>query len=134
MLDLSDFNLKLIYVPGKDLFSPDTLSWHPDHILKFDNDNEGVTLLPQSLFVNLINTKLSAKIPKSSEKDPLVLNTLQALEWEVLTQFNLVSPTGHMRLGYLPTRDKFMFQIKTTFAKNLSLDSMTTKPLDILVI
>ena len=46
MLDLSDLNLKLIYVPGKDLFSPDTLSWHPDHILKFDNDNKGVTLLP----------------------------------------------------------------------------------------
>ena len=80
MLDLSDFNLKLIYVSGKDLSSPDALSWHPDYIPKFDNNSKGVTLLPQFLFVNLINTKLSAKIPKSPEKDPLVLNTLQALE------------------------------------------------------
>ena len=101
MLDLSDFNLKLIYVPGKDLFSPDTLSWHPDHILKFDNDNKGVTPLPQSLFVNLINTKLSAKIPKSSEKDPFVLNTLQALEWEVLTQFQSSLPNWSYEAGIL---------------------------------
>ena len=52
-----------------------------------NNDNEGVTLLPPSLFVNLINVELNKKITKSSEKDPLVLNALQSLEGEVPTQF-----------------------------------------------
>ena len=87
MLDLADYDLKLIHVPGSKLCTPDTLSWRPGLIPKINNDNEGVTLLHPSLFVNLINIDLNKKITKSSEKDPLVLNALQALEGEVLTQF-----------------------------------------------
>ena len=40
-----------------------------------------------SLFVNLIDTELNNKITRSSKKDPLVLNALQALEGEIPTQF-----------------------------------------------
>ena len=87
MLDLADYDLKLIHVPGSRLCAPDALSQRPDLIPKIDNDNEGVTLLPHSPFVNLTNTNLNEKIAKSLEKDPLVLNTLQALEGEVPTQF-----------------------------------------------
>ena len=87
MLDLADYDLKLIHVPGSKLCAPDALSRRPDLIPKINNDNEGVTLLPQSLFVNLIDTDLIEKIAKSSEKDPLVLNALQALKGEVPTQF-----------------------------------------------
>ena len=123
MLDLSDFNLKLIYVSGKDLSSPDALSWHPDYIPKFDNNSKGVTLLPQFLFVNLINTKLSAKIPKSPEKDPLVLNTLQALEWEVLTQFQSSLPNwsyearilAYQRQVYVPDKDNLCKELLIRF-------------------
>ena len=39
------------------------------------------------LLVNLINTTLTDKIKISSEKDPLVLQALQALDGEFLTQF-----------------------------------------------
>ena len=46
-----------------------------------------LNIVPHSLFVNLIDTDLNEKIVKSSEIDPLVLNTLQALEGEVPTQF-----------------------------------------------
>ena len=87
MLDLADYDLKLIHVPGNKLCAPDALSRRPDLIPKIDNDNEGVTLLPQSLFINLIDTDLNEKITRSSKKDPLVLNALQALEGEVPTQF-----------------------------------------------
>ena len=87
MLDLADYDLKLVHVPGSKLCAPDALSRRPDLIPKIDNDNEGVTLLPQSLFINHINTDLNEKIARSSEKDPLVLNALQALEGEVPTQF-----------------------------------------------
>ena len=87
MLDLADYDLKLIHVPGNKLCAPDALSRRPDLIPKIDNDNEGVTLLPHSLFINLIDADLNEKIIKSSEKDPLVLNALQALEGEVPTQF-----------------------------------------------
>ena len=87
MLDLVDYDLKLIHVPGSKLCAPDVLSRRPDLIPKIDNDNEGVTLLPHSLFINLIDTDLNEKIVKLSEKDPLVLNALHALEGEVPTQF-----------------------------------------------
>ena len=87
MLDLADYDLKLIHVPGSKLCAPDALSQRPDLTPKIDNDNEGVTLLPQTLFINLIDTDLNEKIVRSSEKDPLVLNALQALEGEVPVQF-----------------------------------------------
>ena len=87
MLDLADYDLKLIHVPGSKLCTPDALSRQPDLIPKIDNDNEGVTLLLHSLFINLIDMDLNEKFVKSSEKDPLVLNALQALKGEVPTQF-----------------------------------------------
>ena len=59
MLDLANYNLKLIHVPGSKLCAPDALSWWPNLIPKIDNDNEGITLPPPSLFVNLIDTELN---------------------------------------------------------------------------
>ena len=87
LLDLVDFNLQLIHLPGKELTVPDALSCRPDLSPDSDSDNEDVTLLPPSLFINLIDTVLSDKISTSSEKDPLVLKSLQALGDEVPSQF-----------------------------------------------
>ena len=56
MLDISNYNLKLVHVPGKELARPDALSRRPDLINKNTNDNDQVTLLPKSLFINIINT------------------------------------------------------------------------------
>ena len=44
------------HIPGKDLYTPDALSRCPDHIPASDTDNEAVTLLPDTLFVNLIDS------------------------------------------------------------------------------
>ena len=66
---------------------PSALPRQPNFIPKINDDNKGVTLLPPSLFINLIDVELDEKIAKSSEKDPLVLNALQGLEGEVPTQF-----------------------------------------------
>ena len=87
MLDISDYDLKLIHVPGKELVGPDTLSRRPDLIPKENNDNEQITLLPKSLFVNNIDLAIADKIAKSSEKDPIVLKTLQAMDKDLPTQF-----------------------------------------------
>ena len=87
MLDLADYNLKLIHIPGKQLSAPDALSRTPDYIPKEDTDNEGVTLLPQTMFVRLIDTELNQKIARSTKNDPQVLNALHMLENETPTQF-----------------------------------------------
>ena len=51
-------------------------------------DNEAVTLLPDKLFVNLIDTSLTDKLQSSSASDPLVLDTLHALPGEVPATFH----------------------------------------------
>ena len=86
MLDLADYDLKLIHVPGKQLSAPDALSRRPD-FPKEDTDNEGVTLLPQTLFTRLVDIELNQKIVKSTRNDPQVINTLQALEGETPAPF-----------------------------------------------
>ena len=87
MLDISNYDLKLIHVPGKELAGSNTLSRRPDFIPKENNDNEQITLLPESSFVNTIDLAIADKIAKSSEKDPVVLKTLQAMDEDLPTQF-----------------------------------------------
>ena len=85
MLDLADYDLKLVHVPRKQLSAPDALSRRPDFIPEEDTDNEGVTLLPQELFVRLVDLELNKKIAQSTKNDPQVLNALHALENETPT-------------------------------------------------
>ena len=87
MLDLADYDLKLIHVPEKQLSTPDALSRRPDFIPKEDTDNKGVTLLPQTLFTRLVDIELNQKIAKSTKGDPQVLNALHALEGETPAPF-----------------------------------------------
>ena len=129
MLDLADYNLKLIHVPGNKLCAPNALSQRPDLIPKTDNDNEGVTLLPQSLFINLINTDLNEKIAKSSEKDPLVLN---AFKEKFLPSLDPASLTGLTMRESSPTREEYFCLTETTSEGILSNYITTTRQLDTL--
>ena len=87
MLDLADYNLKLIHVPGKLLSAPDALSRRPNFIPKEDTNNKGVTLLSQTLFTRLVDIELNQKIVKSTRKDPQALNALHALEGKTPAPF-----------------------------------------------
>ena len=99
------------HVLGKNLCAPDALSRRPDHVPASDMDNKAVTLLPDDLFVNLIDTSLSDKLCHSSASDPLVLDTLHALPGAVPTTFrshlsdwrynaSILTYQGHV---YVPT-------------------------------
>ena len=133
MLDLADYDLKLIHVPGSKLCTPDALSRRPDLIPKIDNDNEGVTLLPQTLFINLIDTDLNEKIVRSSEKDPLVLNALQALEGESPHNLDPVFQIGPTTPESSPTKVEYSYLTETTLDKTSSNYTMITQQLDTLV-
>ena len=123
MLDISDYGLKLIHVPGKELVGPDTLSRRPDLIPKENNDNEQITLLPESLFVNTIDLAIANKIAKSSEKNPIVLKTLQAMDEDLPTQFRsrlsdwsydarILSYQGRI---YIPYQDNLRLELVKKF-------------------
>ena len=87
LLDLTEFDLTFKHVPSKNLCAPDALSCRPDHVPAINSDNEAVTLLPDALFVNLLDTSLTQKLRTSSASDPLVLDTLHALPGKVPTCF-----------------------------------------------
>ena len=54
----------------------DALSRRPDHIPEEDTDNEDLVLLPDELFINLINVELAKMIESAATSDELVKNTV----------------------------------------------------------
>ena len=101
LLDLSEFDLMFEHILGRNLCAPNTLSCQPDHIPTSDTDNEAVTLLPDELFVNLIDTSLSDKLHSSSTSDPLVLDALHALPGAVPATFRSHLSDWHYDAGIL---------------------------------
>ena len=77
----------MIHIPGSHLTGPDALSRHPDLLPPTMPENEGVTLLPPFLFVNLIDTFLSHHIQSSSTSDPLILQALQSMDRSIPPAF-----------------------------------------------
>ena len=57
-LYLSEFDIKLVHMPGTKMIQSDTLSRRPDFIPKEDHDNENRILLPKEMFINLLDTDL----------------------------------------------------------------------------
>ena len=57
-LYLSEFDIKLIHTPGHKMIQSDTLSRRPDFIPDEDTDNENVMMLPDNLFIQLLNVDL----------------------------------------------------------------------------
>jgi hypothetical protein len=66
-------------VPGIKLPAADALSRCPDHIPEDDDDNKDVTVLPDKLFIGLINTELQNQILESSKYDPDAAKAFEAL-------------------------------------------------------
>ena len=87
LLDLADFDLTMIHIPGSQLAGPDALSRRPDLLPSAMPENEEITLLPPSLFINLIDTSLSHHVQSSSASDPLVLQALQSMDRSIPSAF-----------------------------------------------
>ena len=58
-----------------------TLSRQPDHGTGAKHDNEDITLLPETLFVNLIDLKLQQRIREMKDIDPSIDPIYLALKW-----------------------------------------------------
>ena len=103
----------MIHVPGKLLAGPDALSCQPDLLPSEDADNNGVTLLPPFLFVNIIDTVLSQCIESALAGDPLVLQALQSMHEDIPLLFRFCLTDWQVKAGiltykgriYVPTDD-----------------------------
>ena len=61
-LYLSEFDVKLVHQPGSKMIQSDALSRRPDLIPSKDTDNEDMTLLPDNLFLNLLDLTLQDRV------------------------------------------------------------------------
>ena len=103
----------MIHIPSKLLARPDALYHQPALLSSENDDNLGVTLLPPSLFINLIDTALSQYIESASAGDPLVLQALQSMHEDIPLPFRSRLADWQVEAGiltykgrvYVPTDD-----------------------------
>ena len=67
-LYLSEFDIKLIHIPGKKNIQVDVLSRRPD-LCPEGIDNKNIVVLPEHLFANLIDTELQRRIANTGKMD-----------------------------------------------------------------
>jgi hypothetical protein len=72
--------MKLVHVPGSQMVQSDALSrradLHPDE----DNDNKDMMLLPDELFMKVIDTETHSLLVTTLMKDDLVKSAIEALK------------------------------------------------------
>jgi RNase H-like domain found in reverse transcriptase len=65
---LSEFNIKLVHIPGKQNIQADLLLQRPD-LCPQGTDNKDIIVLPEHLFINLIDMELQKKIANAKNID-----------------------------------------------------------------
>ena len=78
-LYLSEFNVKLVHIAGTKIVQSDALSRRPDFTPEEDTDNENITMLPDELFMNLIDTELQERILTCEKLDSDTMEALKVL-------------------------------------------------------
>jgi hypothetical protein len=78
-LYLSEFDIKLVHTPGHKMIQSDALSRRPDFVPENDTDNEDMTMLPDKLFINLIDTELQHRIANCKALDKDAMDALSML-------------------------------------------------------
>ena len=71
--------MKLVHTPGHKMIQSDALSRRPDLCPEEDNDNEDVIMLPENVFIDLIDEGLQRRIAKANDLDKDVMDALQLL-------------------------------------------------------
>ena len=84
-LYLSEYDVKLVHTPGNKMVQSDALSRRPDLCPEEDNDNQDIVMLPDDMFLNLIDLELQRKIAISDDLDGNAAEALKLLLEEAPT-------------------------------------------------
>jgi hypothetical protein len=74
------YDMKLVHVPGSQMVQSDTLSQRADLYPDEDNNNEDMMLLPDDLFIKVIDTEMHDLLVTALMKDDLVKSAVEALK------------------------------------------------------
>uniref|UniRef100_A0A0W0FNC5 Reverse transcriptase RNase H-like domain-containing protein n=1 Tax=Moniliophthora roreri TaxID=221103 RepID=A0A0W0FNC5_MONRR len=78
-LYLTQFDLRLVHVPGMKMVQSDALSRQPDLVDEEENDNDDIVMLPDKLFVNVINAELKTILEDALPRDEFLQMTMESL-------------------------------------------------------
>jgi hypothetical protein len=76
-LYLSKFDVKLVHTPGHKMIQSDALSRRPDLCPDNDTDNEDIIMLPENIFISLIDLELQMRITISEDLDDKAAKALK---------------------------------------------------------
>ena len=79
-LYLSEFNIKLVHVPRTKMIQSDALSQWPDHRIDESIGREDQILLPDDLFVNLLDVDLQKRILNVKDLDMDIKNIIKTIQ------------------------------------------------------
>jgi RNase H-like domain found in reverse transcriptase/Reverse transcriptase (RNA-dependent DNA polymerase)/Integrase zinc binding domain len=79
-LFLSQFDLKLQHVPGSQMVQSDMLSRRANHVTEENTNNENMILLPDTVFVKVLDAELHDLQAEAIMKDDLVTDALWVLK------------------------------------------------------
>ena len=129
-LYLSEFDVKLVHTPGHKMIQSDALSRRPDFVPENDTDNDNMIMLPDGLFLNLIDTDLQQRIAncKTLDKDATdALSTLLELgptsvrnalnDW-TMEDFEGKSVLFYKEKNYIPQDETLRHDIAKMFHDN----------------
>uniref|UniRef100_A0A0W0G408 Reverse transcriptase RNase H-like domain-containing protein n=1 Tax=Moniliophthora roreri TaxID=221103 RepID=A0A0W0G408_MONRR len=77
-LYLTQFDLRLVHVPGTKMVQSDALSRQPD-LVDEENDNDDIIMLPDKLFVNMIDPELKTMLEEALPSDKFLQMTIESL-------------------------------------------------------
>ena len=81
-LYLSEFNIKLIHVPGTKMIQSNALSKRPDHGIDESTGKEEQVLLPDNLFINLLDIDLQNWILDAKDMDINIKSIIETITKE----------------------------------------------------
>jgi Integrase zinc binding domain len=118
-LYLSGFDLKLIHLPGTKMVQSNALSRQPDYGTDKQMEEEDKIVLPDNLFINLLDTELQERILNGKELDFDVKNTIETLMEEGPT--SLRNDLGDWKIEEIDGRRTIFFKGKNYIPKDLEL-------------
>jgi hypothetical protein len=99
-LILSEYDINLVHTPGNKMIQSDALSRRPDHSPEDDENDEPAILLPEEMFINLIDVELQERINDCQSYD---IDVTKALE--VLKESNLQQLTSDIQEWTIEEKD-----------------------------
>jgi len=101
------------------MFLADALSRRPDMIPDEDHDNEDIIMLPDNLFINLIDMELQQKIANSTDMDLDAANALKALLGQAPT--TLQKDLEDWKIDIFDDKNILFYQGKNYIPRNAEL-------------